>query len=315
MRNKLAKPVFSTEGLAQVLDTEDFDAWSSVVGVQLGDHQSHLRSPAAAFRALIHTGIQAGLALLHIHGSSRIALNRVQGPDHAVLWLPLHGLSLEVVNGTEQVAQPGMAMLLRPGDVLHGQTSRQIEGLSILLPGERVRPGLPALLHQGPADRALIQAAGRFAQARTSHKPASGHAAAALLDALETWQLAMELRRDGKPEPIKAQRRRQTVALARQWMHEHLTEPFEIAAVAKATGVSVRTLQYAFLQDLGLTPMAEAKRLRLLHLHQLLLDHDLRDLSIAELMLHSGLLACGSTAAAYCRSFGETPRQTRSAAG
>lgn len=311
MQIKLAKPVFSSKGLTQVLETEDFDAWSSVVGAQLGEHRSHLQTPASSFVCRIRHGNGAGLPLLHLHGSSKIALHRVQGPTHAVLWLPLHGLSLEDVNGTEHVAQPSMAMLLRPGDVLNGQTSRQIEGISILLPADRVRPGLPTLLHRGPADRAFIQAANAFAHVTAAPRPGSAHAGAALLDALETWQLAMERKRDGQPEPVKAQRRRQTVADARQWMLEHLDEAFEISAVAKAVAVSIRTLQYAFLQDLGLTPMAEAKRLRLLHLHQLLRDPSLRDASIAELMANSGLLACGSTAAAYCRAFGETPRQTR----
>jgi AraC-like DNA-binding protein len=311
LQNKLAKPVFSSKGLTQVLETEDFDAWSSVLGAQLGEHRSHLQTPASSFICRIHHGDGAGLPLLHLHGSSKIALHRVQAPTHAVLWLPLHGLSLEEVNGTEHVAQPGMAMLLRPGDVLNGQTSRQIEGISILLPADRVRPGLPTLLHRGPADRALILAANAFAQVTAAPKLGSAHAGAALLDALETWQLAMERKRDGQPEPVKAQRRRQTVADARQWMLEHLDEAFEISAVAKAVAVSIRTLQYAFLQELGLTPMAEAKRLRLQHLHQLLLDSSLSHMSIAELMVSCGLLACGSTSAAYCHYFGETPRQTR----
>ena len=308
---KLAKPLFSTSGLTQVLDTADFDEWGAVVGAQLGEHSSQLSSPASSFFCRIHHGQAAGLSVLHLHGSSRIALQRVQGPDHAVLWLPLHGLSHEELNGSEYVAQPGMAMLLRPGDVLIGQTSRQTEGLSILIPGDRVRPGLPTLLHRGPADRSLIQAALQFAEATTRQDPGARQAGMALLDALETWQLALELKRDGQPEPIRAQCRRQSVANARAWMLDHLDEAFEIAAVAKAVGVSTRTLQYAFLQDLGLTPMAEAKRLRLLHLHQLLLDPSLREASIAELMVSCGLLACGSSSAAYSRYFGETPRQTR----
>lgn len=82
--------------------------------------------------------------------------------------------------------------------------------------------------------------------------------------------------------------------------------------MAQAVGVSARTLQYAFLQELGCTPMAEAKRQRLQQLRSLLQDPEFRSRSIAELMTASGLLACGATAIDYRQRFGESPRHSRS---
>jgi transcriptional regulator GlxA family with amidase domain len=84
-----------------------------------------------------------------------------------------------------------------------------------------------------------------------------------------------------------------------------------VLQVAQAVAVSTRTLQYAFTHEKGVSPMGEAKRLRLLRLRHLLHDPGFADYSIAELMTCSGLLAGGSTAGEYRRYFGESPRHSR----
>jgi transcriptional regulator GlxA family with amidase domain len=101
------------------------------------------------------------------------------------------------------------------------------------------------------------------------------------------------------------------VAQACQWISAHLSERFSVVELSQAMGVSTRTLQYAFQEELGHTPMAEAKRLRLRQLRHLLQQSDLQRLSIAALMKASGLLACGSTSADYRHWCGESPWQTR----
>lgn len=204
---------------------------------------------------------------------------------------------------------------MRPGDELEGATSLRLEGLSILLPASAVRPGLPSFIGSGPPDRALVAAGLMFAGAVAKGLAGSEHAATNLLDALLSWEQPSGPEFGAKQERITAVRRRTYVAEARDWMGQHLQEPCAIMEVAKAVDVSPRTLQYAFLQELGRTPMAELKRLRLRQLRQLLQDSDLRSLSIAELMARSGLLASGSTAADYRRYCGESPRETRQQTG
>ena len=166
-------------------------------------------------------------------------------------------------------------------------------------------------MHQGHPHGALVKAAHRFALALGTGQPVSLPGATALLDHLDAWQLAMVQEQDGQKERITDRRRRQVVSRACQWMADHLEEPFEVLQVAQAVQVSTRTLQYAFNHEKGVSPMAEAKRLRLLRLRSLLLDPFFADDSIAELMTSSGLLAAGSTAVDYRRYFGESPRQTR----
>jgi len=98
---------------------------------------------------------------------------------------------------------------------------------------------------------------------------------------------------------------------ARQWMAERLQERFSVVECSQAVAVSPRQLQYHFQQELGHSPMAEAKRMRLQRLRGLLLDRERDSCSVGELMTASGLIASGVTSADYRLHFGESPRQTR----
>jgi AraC-like DNA-binding protein len=311
LKHCLLPPLFQAKALKPLLNSGDFDQWQSVVGRSLGAHHSTLRSPAKRFLARMAFGQAGALQLLHLEGQGQIELKRMQGSQHAVLWLPLQGWCQERINGTRHIAEPGEALLLRPGDELEGTTSTRLEGVSILLPGGAVRPGLPSHIGSGRHNRALVDAALCFAGAVATGQLGSEHAASTLLDTLLEWE---RLSGDGlgnKQERITAVRRRTYVGEARAWMRLHLGEPIGIQQAAAAVAVSPRTLQYAFLTELGRTPMAELKRLRLRALRQLLQGPGQRHTSIADLMVRSGLLACGSTAAEYRRYCGESPHETR----
>lgn len=311
MKDALLSPRLKAPALTPLLHSNDFDQWETVVGHSLGEHRSTLRSPAKSFMARMAFGQAGPVQLLHLEGQGQIDLHRVQGSPHAVLWLPLQGWSRERINGTWQLAEPGEALVLRPGDVLEGATSTRLEGLSILLPADRLNPGLPARIGCGRHNRALVNAALQFAKAVAAGQPGAHHAALALLDAIQTWELHTALLQGEQRERITAVRRRAYVEQASAWMDLHIEEAIDIHRIATAVGVSVRTLQYAFLDDRGHSPMAELKRLRLRRLRQLLLDPEQRQQSTAELMVRAGLLACGATAADYRRYCGESPRETR----
>jgi transcriptional regulator GlxA family with amidase domain len=90
-----------------------------------------------------------------------------------------------------------------------------------------------------------------------------------------------------------------------------LADRFTVVELSQKLGVSVRALQYAFQEELGHSPMAQAKLMRLRKLRRLLQQDSNRHHHIAWLMECSGLLACGATAADYRRWCGESPKQTR----
>ena len=221
-------------------------------------------------------------------------------------------MTQERINGHEWLAEPGHGLLFRPGDAMVGETSEDIEGLSILIPSQwQLAPAVPIspLLAAGAEAQTVLRQA-RILAAAIAQRPAGAiHAADHLREALQAWfdGLLQPQRR----ERLTARRRRITVNEARQWMAERLQERFSVVELSQAVAVSPRQLQYHFLQELGHSPMAEAKRMRLQQLRSLLLDRERAPYSVADLMTASGLIASGVTSADYRQHFGESPRQTR----
>ena len=301
----------SVRALSLLLDTQDFGCWQAVVGQTLGHHQSTLLSPREPFQARMQIGQVGAYSVLRITGKGRLHLNREQ-VHHSVLWLPLRGMSEERVNGEQWLAEPGQALLFQPGDQMVGETSQELEGVSILIPPPlQPRPASrqAPLLSQGPLHQAILRSARQLATAALEQPLGAEQGAEPFTEALRAWTSSA----DGPlvSERITARRRRDTVHQAREWMGQRLQERFGVHELSEALEVSSRQLQYSFLQELGRSPMAEAKRLRLHHLRALLRDPLQSRRSIAELMAASGLVASGVTSADYRRWCGESPRQTR----
>jgi AraC-like DNA-binding protein len=297
-------------GLRPLLCSQDFGEWEAQLARSLGHHRSRLLPGSLPFEAQIRAGGVDEFQVLWLQGTGQLELQREQC-GHGVLWLPLQGLSHETINGEEQLSEPGMGLLFRPGDVMRGLTTESLSGVSIVVPAQHLDGlvGAAPLLRQGPRARQLIEAGWQLAAAAASQAVGASYAAASLVDALQQWGqlLQGELAR----ERISASQCRITVAEACHWMDAHLAERFSVVALSQALHVSVRSLQYSFQTELGCTPMAEAKRLRLRRLRLLLQRAELRERSIAELMGMAGLLACGVTAADYRQWCGESPRRTR----
>lgn len=294
-----------------MLDTNDFSCWETALAATLGHHRSELLSPGQSFDAHLRLATIGSYQVLHIRGHGRLRLNREQ-QHQSVLWLPLRGMTQECVNGRQWLAEPGQGLLFHPGDAMQGETSEEIEGLSILIPrwpGAAAAGAPSRLLAAGTLSQQLLSRARELASASARQPAGAEHAADAFTEALRLWLAAQH--QPQRRERLTARRRRDTVALAREWMATRLQERFTVEELSQAVAVSIRQLQYDFLQELGCSPMAEAKRLRLRRLRQLLHDPEQDQRSVAELMAAAGLVASGVTAADYRRWCGENPSQTR----
>lgn len=304
------------DGLATTLQTDDFGCWEAAVASTLGHHRSDLLLAADPFAACFRLGRLGGYGVLHLKGRGRLRLSREQC-RHSVLWLPLRGMTKERINGRAWLAEPGQGLLFQPGDAMVGETSDELEGLSILIPAALLEPPespvspLPVspLLDAGPLQQAILASARQLALAAAGQPAGAVHAADQLSEALRLWMDWQQ--QPTRRERITARRRRETVQQAREWMEARLEQRFGVEELSSALQVSTRQLQYSFLQELGRSPMAEAKRLRLQRLRGLLLDNDQAQRSIAELMEASGLIASGVTSADYRHWCGESPRRTR----
>lgn len=309
----------------QLFRTNDFSQWEAAISLNLGTHQSHLRSRTETFHTCCYSATVGSLEILHLQGKGELELNRTQ-LGRGLLWLPLRGFSEERINGRVVQATRGQAILIRPLDDLHGLTSAEISGLSVILPDnffikaeEGDSPNLrrkdgrmpEALLHsQRSSDQAVIGLATQLSRAVAHRDPSSPMLAGHLLDQLEQ----MVSTSPGMPSRLPslgARRRRELVQEAICWMEAHLRQPFRIGDVAAALDTPTRTIQQAFAEELGRPPLAQAKLLRLHALRRRLQDPQLQNLGIATQMGACGLPASGETAQAYRACFGERPNQTK----
>jgi hypothetical protein len=128
-----APPWLGAPGLFTLLSSDDFGEWDAVVAGSLGHHRSRLLPGLGRFDALMRGGSIDEFQVLLIQGRGQAELVREQ-IGGGVLWLPLQGLTQEVINGVEYLAEPGQALLFQPGDAMQGTTSESMLGLSILIP-------------------------------------------------------------------------------------------------------------------------------------------------------------------------------------
>jgi len=98
---------------------------------------------------------------------------------------------------------------------------------------------------------------------------------------------------------------------AQAHMDERLDDVLTVSSVARACGVSIRTLQAAFNQAHGCGPMAWLRARRLQAVHDALAAGERDGVTIAETALRWGFTHLGEFSRAYRVRFGETPSATR----
>ena len=304
-------PISWTEGpgLRPLLHSQDFGHWQSVLANLLGHHRSRLWPGSLPFEAQIRSGGVDEFQVLWLQGTGQLELHREQCGD-GVLWLPLNGLMQETINGEEHVAEPGTALLFQPGDVMEGLSTDTVSGVSIVIPARYLSGNgfTSPLFRQGVVAQRLIKAGWALVEAAALQPAGATFAAERLVDVFH--QSCTPRGSSQQRERVTAVRRRALVGDACAWMKNHLAERFSVVELSAALNVPVRTVQTSFQVELGCTPMAELKRLRLWQLRQLLLNPELHQHSVAALMKQAGLLACGVTAADYRRWCGESPHRT-----
>ncbi len=104
--------------------------------------------------------------------------------------------------------------------------------------------------------------------------------------------------------------RRARLRAAVEFVHEHLDQPLTVAEIAQAAGLSIRAVQESFQRDLGTTPMAYLRRVRLECVRLELQRGDPSNASVQEIARRWGFSHLGRFSGEYLRQHGEYPRQT-----
>jgi AraC-like DNA-binding protein len=135
---------------------------------------------------------------------------------------------------------------------------------------------------------------------------------AAEADLLET--LLATLRVASDLEPTRSDRTRQTQSRIVQTAEAHalsnVDDRLYVTDLCRAAAVSERTLEYAFKEVMGLTPMTYLTRLRLHRVRQALLAAPAESTTVSAEALNWGFWHFGEFSRAYKACFGESPSET-----
>jgi transcriptional regulator GlxA family with amidase domain len=104
--------------------------------------------------------------------------------------------------------------------------------------------------------------------------------------------------------------RHQGLSLAVAYISQHIAEKIHLRDLSAAAGVSARTLEYLFLRNYGVTPMAFVKRERLNRACRLLEQADPATATVASIARRCGFVHMGQFALDYKRLIGESPSGT-----
>jgi len=226
------------------------------------------------------------------------------GPDRV--------LAVESGIEVEFIAAAGyesVAFLVPPDDIRTHLRGWRREGEFRLPRGvELLQPNLAAAHALYDWGRHLVDMAERQPQAFDIPQTQ----AAAQVELLETLlaTLGSAANVEFAPRDLTRQTYSQVVRIAEDYAVAHAAKRLSVTDLCTAAGVSERTLQYAFKELMGISPMAYLTRLRLHRVRQALRAATHGTTTVTAEALRWGFWHFGDFARAYKECFGEVPSDT-----
>ena len=297
---------------------------------ELGRHDVTFQGSRQGFEARVCAAPLAELALFHVSfGKVSFELaSRDVAKDTFVFGVVTSGSgTIDQGRGAAQMAadQAYMRDMRRP--VVAQQSD--FGSFALNVPLERLRAQAEALFGPGAAEVDLrFQAAADLRSAAGRHLRQSVHFVADQLDAappgtirpqvLAAWEdlllVQMLTALPNSLEDFAAAAPRSGalpyhVKRARDFIEAHAGEKISLIDLAQAAGCSLRTLQAAFAETTGLSPMAYLRATRLEGAHRDLRGAD-PGTSVAEIARRWGFAHLGRFASAYRQRYGRSPVET-----
>jgi AraC-like DNA-binding protein len=230
--------------------------------------------------------------------------------------LPIHPeLIMAIEPGTEvaivsDAGYESITLLLPPADIHAHLRDRRREGDFRFPKGAETLQADAALVRRlFDWGKTLVDTAARQPYVFNDHKE---QRAAAQVEMVET--LLATLRAATGREPARADHARQSqtavVKAAEDYALSHVGERVYVTDLCRAAAVSERSLEYAFREVTGLTPVAYLLRLRLHRARQALLAATHGSTTVSAVALDWGFRHFGGFSRAYKDCFGELPSET-----
>jgi AraC-like DNA-binding protein len=314
----------------EIFYTEDVDEASDLIGKALAPNSLTLGEVGAGgFAASMH-GVrfrEVSLLYLDLHVAATLDVPKC-GRYYAV-HMPMNGRAVGVVSGQDFEANTIRALVTNPGDELRIRFDHD-------------SPQLIVRIEQDALERYLTRLSGRM----MTHKLAFTRSFDLASDAATRWHGAIQLLhtevfyagslvQDGigigpleefclssllmiQPSSYREQLirvaatpGRRAVRQSLDYIEQHLSEPLTMDAIAEHAGVSIRSIQQGFKDELGVTPMAYLRERRLERVREELTDAEAADgVTVTEVAERWGFNHLGSFAVLYRKRWGESPSQT-----
>ncbi|MEV0069112.1 AraC family transcriptional regulator [Amycolatopsis sp. NPDC050768] len=293
------------EGMTVRLDTRDVDLARAQVAGSYCPHDLTPRGPAFHARHAEASGDELGVFSLS-YGGDRVQVDPVPFGDFVLFSRPLAG-ELTIGNDTRVAAGQTVALDARSAHALTFGPGCRL--LTVKLPGKLLAraaaaSGRAADIRTGPAlDPAPWDAVTRFVVREVlPHgllKAPFGTSVAQLVAvaALDSFGGSAPTRRQSSAADV--------VRRACEYIEAHAGAAVGLLDIAAAADVAPRTLQDHFREQLGTSPTARLRQVRLERVHAELLAGTGK--SVTEVATRWGFGNLGRFAADYRRTFGTTP--------
>jgi AraC-like DNA-binding protein len=317
-----AAPSLHAVTVVDISDPADANA-----GIELIDLDAvQLRSEPFRARRVV---VRAGAATVVFHSSNvrlRTRTSSVAGQVGYVVFGPEASGS---VNGIP--VRQELMLAVGPSAEARFVVDARWESISILLPAQHIRAHLVARQRSSKvpqalevvtvaadpaAVRRLFDWCKQLTEAAAAQPPLfnerPGESPALQVDLLENLLAAIGQANACEPggSDRTRQRRSLVVKAAEDYALAQNGAHLCVSDLRRVTGVSERSLEYAFKEVMGLTPVAFLNRVRLHRVRQALLAATPRSTTVAAEALRWGYWHFGEFARAYSDCFGELPSQT-----
>jgi len=273
--------------------------------------------------------VRLGDAAVVFHSTNRRVRTRTSVRPGRLAWVAFGPRTRGTVNGLP--VRPGLVLAAEPGVEVGFVSEAGWQSVAYLVSaheldahlaargratGLRLPRGVEILRVEAVQGRRLFAWGKRLAEfaARQPARFDSGRQepSAARAELLEILLTTVAMAGDHEPGRGDLTRRAQSLVVKRaeDFALTKVGENLHVGDLCRAAGVSERTLQYAFKQILGTTPMAYLVRLRLHRVRRALRAARRGSTTVSAAALDAGFWHFGEFSRAYRRCFGELPSET-----
>ena len=306
------------QAAAIAVDCSQVADWSCQAGWDIEYHQVG----RGAFDAWFSATICAGMLFTNQFCNRELIISGCPPAEMAALVLPAGRAGMGVFEGKTLAATEGILLLPDSDRTLRSFTESRICTISMPLQllesalrldgcgSEQILSASHSVVFPPGMFRFLAETVAEIAG--VAERSVSRAAMAVVEDQL-LQALVDTLHAPGNDQEKLARgltNRRMYVNRAREYIEEHLLEPISISRVAEHVKVTNRTLEFAFQDVLGATPLQYIRSRRLNRVRKQLLEESRKNWTIARLAYENGFRHLGNFASDYKKLFGELPSQT-----